>query len=334
MWFSYPKIGVVIVGINVERHLAACIESVFNSDYPTYQLNIVYVDGGSNDTSVEIAKSFPNVKVLELNDKAPTPGKGRNLGWKAVDGSWVQFLDADTVLHPQWLKRSINTIGDEIGAVCGKRQEKFPRKNVFHLIGNLEWRYEQGPCRYFGGDVLYKKEILSRTGGFDENLVGGEDPELSYRIRKLGWEIFRLNEPMTVHDLEMNTFRQYFKRAFRSGYSYAEISLRFLKEKEKLWAKEFFRILVRFLVPIGVLVFFLFFKAPIIGVISFTALFAYPFARIPKFRKQFESTWFNATLYALHSSFVILPQFFGIVRYSLGFLFNRPLTNKHLIKAC
>jgi len=67
--------------------------------------------------------------------------------------------------------------------VTGRREERHPRKNIYHILTEMEWRYEIGPCRYFGGDVLIRREALERTGGFDELLIAGEDPELSYRVR-------------------------------------------------------------------------------------------------------------------------------------------------------
>ena len=50
-----PKIGVVIIGINVENYLADCIRSVRSADYPPDRLEVVYVDGGSRDNSLTIA---------------------------------------------------------------------------------------------------------------------------------------------------------------------------------------------------------------------------------------------------------------------------------------
>ena len=114
----------------------------------------------------------------------------------------------------------------------------------------MEWHYETGPCRYFGGEVLVRRSVLETTGGFDEDLVAGEDPELSYRIRRNGWQILRIDAPMSIHDINMTNFRQYLKRAYRSGYAYVEIALRFIRKPEKLWLKESIRILVKALLPI------------------------------------------------------------------------------------
>ena len=71
-----PKISVVVIGINREPTLSACLNSVLKLDYPQL-VEVIYVDGGSKDSSVAVARSIPGVKVLELNLKHPTPGRLR-----------------------------------------------------------------------------------------------------------------------------------------------------------------------------------------------------------------------------------------------------------------
>ncbi len=153
-------------------------------------------------------------------------------------------------MDPDWFARAVPLIRGETAAVCGMRRERFPDRNLFHTLTDLEWRFETGPCRYFGGDVLITREALVATGGFDEGLVAGEDPELSYRVRHRGWRILRIDAPMTTHDINMSTVAQYTRRAHRSGYAYAEIALRFMGRRERLWLREFLRITARSLAPV------------------------------------------------------------------------------------
>lgn len=329
-YFTLPKIGVVIIGVNVEKYLADCIRSVQSCDYPQLKLDIVYVDGGSTDKSVEIALSFDSVRVLNLKDKYPTPGKGRNKGWQSfpLPTAWIQFLDADTTLHPKWLNSAVSRIGGNTVAVCGHRRERFPDKNLFHIIGNMEWTYELGSCRYFGGDVLVKHEVLQRTGGFDETLVGGEDPELSYRIRQLGFEIQRMDLPMTLHDLNMTGVKQYFRRAFRSGYAYAEVALRYIGEKEKLWARELSRVVLKALAPVILTAAGWMADMPLLGFFLALLFLARPFLWIGKIKERFQQNTLYSLIYAGHSSLVVYPQFCGVARYIWGFFTHRPLRNK------
>lgn len=321
-----PEIGVVIIGINVEKYIKTCIDSVISTDYDNSRLKIVYVDGGSKDRSIEIAKSFENVHTIELNHKHPTPGRGRNAGWQYLDTPYIQFLDADTILNRNWFNNALPHFSENIAAVCGKRSEIFPEKNIYHIFTDLEWNYEKGFCRYFGGDVLVKREALEESGGFDEDLVAGEDPELSYRIRMNGEKILRVDEDMTKHDINMSSIKSYFKRSYRSGYAYAEIGTRFMFKKDKMWLKELLRISVRSMLPVffvlaGVTTGFI-----LPGLIAATLILFKPFiSRKVLDGKNLKKKYIN--LYLLHSSMVIFPQFTGVLRYIIGIVTGKPLRN-------
>lgn len=327
-----PRIAVVIIGVNVGRYIGDCIRSVKEADYPQELINLVYVDGGSTDNSVKEALATGDVKVVELNDAHPTPGRGRNMGWKSSKASLIQFLDADTIVHPSWFKSAVIAMDGDFAAVCGRRKERYPKKNIFHRLTDMEWRYEFGPCRYFGGDVLVKREALEKTYGFDESLVAGEDPDLSYRIRLKGYRILRLDAPMTTHDINMSSPRQYWKRAYRSGYAYAQIGMRYMRWVEKMWLRELIRIVGNVCLQFSILILgsSLGYFKPALAVTAL--IFLRPVFRLAKIRAAFGESFFISMLYAMHSAVVIYPQFCGVVRYLLGRITGRPLRNKGIIQ--
>lgn len=327
-----PKIGVVIIGINVEKYLADCIKSIQAANYPWELLEIVYADGGSMDNSPQIAKTFDGVNVLKLNDRYPTPGRGRNRGWKCLATPLIQFMDADTILDPLWLEKALPELKDNTAAVCGNRREKFPDKNPFHILTDMEWHYEVGPCRYFGGEVLIKREVLEKTGGFDENLVAGEDPELSYRIRQEGWQILRIDVRMATHDINMTRLRQYLKRAYRSGYAYAEIGLRFIKNAEKMWLRELIRIIARASLPVALILGGLVVGKVWIGILLGLLILCSPLFNLRRLKQNFGKSWKHTLFYAVHSALVVYPQFWGVLRYFWGRISGRPLRNKGVMK--
>jgi GT2 family glycosyltransferase len=325
-----PEIGVVIIGINVEKYLADCIRSVRSADYSPDLIDVVYVDGGSRDNSPAIAKAIDGVTVIELNDRHPTPGRGRNAGWRFLTTPIIQFMDADTELDPRWLRDAYRLLKDRVAAVCGHRREKHPQKNNYHRIVDMEWLYEIGPCRYFGGEVLIRREVLEKTGGFDEALIAGEDPELSYRIRQSGWQILRIDTLMTTHDINMSTFRQYLKRAFRSGHAYAEIALRFLRNQEKLWSKELIRIVVKAIIPVSFVILGVMTGRATLGLLLGLLILGRPFFSLGRIRRRYRQTWHMSILYVGHAALVVFPQFCGILRYFWGILTRNPLKNKGL----
>ena len=328
---SSPDIDCVIIGVNAAVTLEKCIQSVINSEYDG-TVNVFYVDGGSVDNSVELAQSINEVQVIKLDTDFPTPGMGRNKGWIKGTAPYVQFLDSDTILDKDWFCYALKAIvAPKTGAVCGIRKELHPEKSVYNWIADLEWNEPPGSCEMFGGDVLIRREALEVTGGYDETLVAGEDPELSQRVQMKGYDIVQLDAPMTLHDLGMTKMSQYLKRGFRTGYGFAAVGTR-AERIEGFWQTELKRILIRgggamALAAIGCL-----------GLLNPWFFAAWPFAvllllrprllRVSYFQDSKGLSRTDARRYAWHCSLVVIPEFFGVLRYAVGKLFGRPLRNQ------
>jgi len=337
---NQPDIDCVLIGVNSSKTLARCIDSILRCDYPREKLHICYVDGGSTDNSIEIAERFGEVSVIALNPEYPTPGMQRNAGWKNGRSPLVQFLDSDTILDARWLSKATAAIDDDhLGAVLGMRNEMHPERTVYNWIGNIEWNGPAGQSDSFGGDVLVRRQALEKTGGYDETLVGGEDPELSRRIIRAGWNIMRLDAPMTMHDLAMSTVQQYLRRAFRSGYGFAAVRALEARAGSNFWRYDFIKIVVKggaFLgsmllavlllaldLPVFVKVF-----ATLLPLVGLSVMLSPRLLKIGKFMSDNKLNTADAKRYAWHCSVVVLPQLFGILRFQLGRLVNKPLRNK------
>ncbi len=326
-----PAIDCVIIGVNASATLEMCLASVLHSAYDG-TVNVFYVDGGSMDDSVKRARAIAGVEVIELDTEFPTPGLGRNQGWRKGTAPYVQFLDSDTVLDKHWFSTALQAMFvTNAGAVRGRRKESNPENSVYNWIADHEWNAPPGPCNMFGGDVLIRREALEATGGYDETLVAGEDPELSQRVQLKGYEIVQLDAPMTLHDLGMTTMAQYLKRAYRTGYGFAAVGMR-AERLEGFWQTELKRILVRgggamTLAAVGCL-----------GLLNPGFFAAWPLAlllllrprllRVPYFQDSKGLNRRDAQRYAWHCSLVVVPEFFGMLRYAVGKLFGRPLRNR------
>jgi len=324
-------VDIVIIGLNSERTLKACLDSVFAAGDKNLTLKVYYVDGGSTDKSLELAGQYEGVTLISCDNEFPTPGGQRNCGWQQGNGSYVQFLDSDTILDPHWLTMGLKALEDEqIGAVCGLREELHPQRSVFNWIGNLEWNLSLGEIGEFGGDVLVKREVLVKSGGYNQTLIAGEDPELSYRIGTLGYRILRLNIPMTKHDLAMYSVKQYWRRAYRTGHAYAQNN--FLHKE--MAGQALSRILKRGGVSLLLLLISLVGLpiAPVLSLVLFplgVSLLLRPrIFLLPKFKELYGLSTSESKKYSLHASLVVIPQFFGFLRYHGGRLLNLPLRNK------
>ncbi len=335
-----PDIDCILIGVNCSKTLSRCINSILLSNYPVNKLHLYYVDGGSTDNSIETAEQFSTVTIIALTPEYPTPGLGRNHGWKNSTSSLIQFLDSDTILDVEWLKKAVVVMEDQtIGAVLGFRKELYPEHSIYNWIGNIEWNGTAGESDCFGGDVLIRRSALKKTDGYNEILTGGEDPELSRRIIRAGWRIIRLDAPMTMHDLAMSTLNQYLRRAYRSGYGFAAVRNLENQANSSFWKYEFQKIVIKtgcfFCFTIFAILLFLSGKSETMKIMAFlllipgiTMLLTPRLFKIEKFMRENNLNRTDAKKYAWHCSLVVIPQLAGIIRFYTGQFFNKPLRNK------
>ncbi len=158
-----------------------------------------------------------------------TAARARNAGfWRlrevAPDIRYVQFVDGDCELNGEWPKQAIDFLEThgEVAAVCGRRRELYPEKSIYNWLCDVEWNVPAGEVRLFTGDVMIRTLAVGVVGGYREDLIAGEEPELSVRLREAGWRIWRLASEMTMHDAAMTRFGQWWNRAVRAGYAFAE----------------------------------------------------------------------------------------------------------------
>lgn len=218
------RVGVVIIGRNEGTRLVRCLASL------TAQLaQLVYVDSGSTDDSVNAARSV-GADVVALDMTVPfTAARARNEGFERMrilypNAEYVQFLDGDCEVSPEWLKSAANFLDTNlaVAAVCGRLRERFPEKTVYNMLCDMEWDTPIGEAKACGGNVLMRVDAFEDVHGFRPDLIAGEEPELCVRLRASGWKIWRLDQEMALHDAAITRFGQWWRRTLRGGYAYAE----------------------------------------------------------------------------------------------------------------
>jgi glycosyltransferase involved in cell wall biosynthesis len=233
-----PVLSVVVIGRNEGARLTRCLESIGQMRPLQGLIEVIYVDSGSTDGSIERASQF-KVKVKRLESTNPCAAAGRNAGWRAAKAPIILFLDGDTVLEREFVADTIAELKDpNVAVVFGNRREIDPNASIYTRVLDRDWIAPVGVVEFCGGDALIRRDVLELVGGFDERLIAGEEPEMCQRIRALGFTILHVDRPMTGHELAMTRFSQYWRRAIRSGYAYAEVSTRFKSTALPLWDKE------------------------------------------------------------------------------------------------
>jgi GT2 family glycosyltransferase len=237
---SRSELGVVAIGRNEGERLVRCLRSVADG-----AATLVYVDSGSSDGSIAAASACGAV-VVQLDPGVPfTAARARNAGLRALLASaspppLVQFVDGDCEVDAAWLQKGAEFLVANPGAaiVCGRRRERFPDASIYNRLCDLEWDTPIGRARACGGDAMMRVAALAQSGGFRDDLIAGEEPELGVRLRALGWEIWRIDAEMTLHDAAMTRFSQWWRRSARAGFAFAEGAHLHGSPPERHWVRE------------------------------------------------------------------------------------------------
>lgn len=233
-----PGVAVVIIGRNEGARFLACLAALPDTVAP-----VVYVDSGSTDGSVAAAREA-GARVVTLDADMPfTAARARNAGLAALDGDaavFVQVIDGDCALRDGWVARGLAALraDDGLAVVCGRRRERHPEASVFNRLCDAEWDTPVGPAKACGGDALMRLDAVRAVGGFRDDLIAGEEPELCVRLRKAGWRIERLDAEMTWHDAAMTRLSQWWRRSRRAGHAFAEGAALHGAAPERHWVAE------------------------------------------------------------------------------------------------
>jgi len=218
----FSDVAAIAIGRNEGARLIRCLAALTEAG----AARLIYVDSGSTDGSVAAAEAA-GAEVVTLDLSTPfTAARARNAGLERLRASaerpvFVQFVDGDCELRPDWIAtaRTFLTETPQAGVACGRRRERFPEASIYNRLCDWEWDTPAGKAKACGGDALMRMEALDAVGGYDPRLIAGEEPEMCVRLRAQGWEVWRLDAEMTLHDAAMSRFGQFWKRARRHAYA-------------------------------------------------------------------------------------------------------------------
>lgn len=232
-------VGFVVIGRNEGERLLHSLRSVLQASK-----RVVYADSRSTDGSVELARGL-GVETVMAEGNPMTAARGRNAGYAALrkahpECELIQFLDGDCILSPDWVDtaRDFLVKHSRAAAACGRRIEAYPNASFYNRVIDDEWDTPVGFTQSCGGDALVRIAAFEEVGGFNPDLIAGEEPDFCARLREAGWEIWRLDAPMTRHDAAIHSLSQWMRRADRSGFGYAQVWGASRSRKERLYARE------------------------------------------------------------------------------------------------
>jgi len=220
-------LSVVIPALNSASTISYTLKSIFSNNFPKELFEVIVVDNGSSDETVEIARKYP-VKIFYCPKRGIGPP--RNLGIKKAKGEIICLTDSDCIVEKNWLAK-IYTFFNEKPEADGVGGPVFPyphhQTKIQKLTGELfvedqgypkklkevEFGSTQGII--FGSNCAYKKEALITVGGYSE--PGGSNLELAWRLVLKGRKLF-FSPHVKVYHIFPSDIPSIFKQQFRWGF--------------------------------------------------------------------------------------------------------------------
>jgi glycosyltransferase involved in cell wall biosynthesis len=230
----HDSISIIIPTLNEEKFIASCLDSVLKQTYPSENMDIMVIDGGSTDKTQEIVEAYhtlyDNIRLIH------NPGKIQsiafNLGVKQSTAPYIIRLDAHVTYDMNYIANCINglkhneKIGN-IGGVCKIQPVNASLWAVTNAILNQSKFGIGGATFRIGGEAgevdtvpfgCFPRKVIETVGGMREDLARGEDNEYNSRIKKAGYIIYF--DPAIVSTYYSRpTLRTSCKQMFANGES-------------------------------------------------------------------------------------------------------------------
>jgi len=236
-------VSVVIPCRNEEKFIGKCLDSILANDYPKDRLELLVVDGGSEDRTREIVgeftKKFSFIKLVD-NPRKITPC-AFNIGIKDSQGEIIIIMGAHATFEKDYISKCVKYLDEYKADNVGGTMITLPRENTLvgkAIVCSLSSPFGVGNSRFrtgskkpiwvdtvFGG--CYRKELFDKIGLFNEELINSQDMEFNLRLKKAGGKTLLVPDVISYY-YTRSDFRSFCKNNFRNGI-WAIYPLKFIK---------------------------------------------------------------------------------------------------------
>ncbi|MEM4267468.1 MAG: glycosyltransferase family 2 protein [Candidatus Woesearchaeota archaeon] len=250
---EYPSVTIAIPAYNEEAKIEKTIRSVASLDYPKEKLEIIVIDDGSKDKTVDVArrvaKEYSNVYIYTKRHE----GKASALNYclKRAKGTYFSCVDADSTVERESLKLMLHHFKKKrVAAVTTAIQVHEP-KNFYEKIQRIEYMLGVVTRKLMatintlamtpGVLSVYRKDVLMKIGGFDENSKT-EDFEIAMRLKYHGYKI-ELETNAHTYTTVPKTFLGLWRQRLRwfRGFIYYNLKYRKMLMNKRYGAFGFFQ---------------------------------------------------------------------------------------------
>ena len=195
------KCDIILVTYNSNKYIKNCLDSILKSEYNLKKIGIIVYDNNSSDNTVSILKKikdrnekyFNYIKIIE-GKKNLGFGKANNLAAQESLADYLFFLNVDCEIYSDTLTKINEEVGKrESFGILELKQTPYEHPKYYDPI-TKETMWSSGAC------FIMKKSLFFKVKGFDKNIfMYCEDVDLSFKVRKLGFKIYYLDEVSIIH---------------------------------------------------------------------------------------------------------------------------------------
>lgn len=218
MVLKRQKVSILVVGRNARDELPRLFGSLRKLTYPRRLYEIVFVDDGSTDGSLAIAKKF-GARVFRF-EKRQGRARVRNKALRLARNPIIAWIDTDCEIRdPRWIENMLKHIKGKVIGVAGNQLKPLGglARVVWYLPGMAYLASKPREVSFAPTtSSLFVKKPLEEIGGFDESLITAEDLEICWRLGKKGYKFLQTPESAITHHFR-SSFRGFARQQYERG---------------------------------------------------------------------------------------------------------------------
>ena len=253
----WPKVTVGVCVRNCASTIREAIESIVAQDYPHELMEVIFVDDGSKDETLQIIREYAskmdmNVKIFHHKWKGL--GASRNVVVNNANGKYIIWVDGDMVLPPDHVRKQVEFMEKNRKVGIGKGKYGLYTtgslvaylENISAMVEFLNYKTEKSYMPLGTGGSIYRVEAIREINGFNGAIKGvGEDMDVECRMVEAGWEL-RIT-PAIFYEKRRESWKMLWSEYFWHGFGGAIIKNR-IKQSQ--------RILYKIFPPIAIIIIF------------------------------------------------------------------------------